>query len=111
VESSSQAGFFIFHEPLLDVFIFVIHNVSTMKTATIRQIRNTFPEILAWVQQGEEVIVLNRKTPVARICPLAVEANKEIQMPDFEGRAKKIWGNKTLSIAEELLQDRGGSRW
>lgn len=82
-----------------------------MKTATIRQIRNTFPEILSRVRQGEEIIVLNRKTPVARICPLEIEADKEIEMPDFEGRAKQIWGMKTLSVGEELLQSRGDSRW
>jgi prevent-host-death family protein len=82
-----------------------------MKTATIRQIRNTFPEILEQVRQGEEILVLNRKTPVARICPLEVEVDKEIQMPDFEDRAKKIWGTKRLSIGKKLLQERGESRW
>ena len=40
-----------------------------MKTATIRQVRHDFGTVLAWIAEGEEVTVLNRTRPVARILP------------------------------------------
>ena len=38
-----------------------------MKTATIREAQHNFSALLRLVQRGEEVQVLSRKTPVARI--------------------------------------------
>jgi antitoxin (DNA-binding transcriptional repressor) of toxin-antitoxin stability system len=38
-----------------------------MKTATIREAQHNFSALLRLVQRGEEVKVLSRKTPVARI--------------------------------------------
>ena len=95
----------------VDITFKVIHNVHIMKTATIRQVRNTFPEILAWIEKGEEVMVLNRKTPVARICPLKPDIQETVDMPDFSSRSKKILNGRSLSIGEHLQNERDESRW
>ncbi len=54
-----------------------------MKTATIRQVRHDFRTVLSWVSDGEEVTVLNRTRPVARICPPRAPATPaKFKMPD-----------------------------
>ncbi|MEI8244019.1 MAG: type II toxin-antitoxin system prevent-host-death family antitoxin [bacterium] len=80
-----------------------------MKTATIRQVRHDFSSVLAWVADGEEVTVLNRTRPVARICPPRPQAQARIKMPDFAARAKATFRDRTITNA--ILQEREESRW
>ena len=61
------------------------------------------------VAAGEEVTVLNRNRPVARLLPPLPEAGGEIEMPDFEARARAIFGDKV--IANPVLEEREQSRW
>jgi len=82
-----------------------------MKTATIRQVHNNFGDVLAWVSEGEEVTVLNRSRPVARICPPRAQAMAKFKMPDFSARAKAIFGNKRTHFSNIVLQEREESRW
>ena len=80
-----------------------------MKTATIRQVRHEFSAVLAWVAEGEEVTVLNRTRPVARICPPRAQAPAKFKMPNFRARAKAIFGDRI--IPNVVLQEREESRW
>ena len=80
-----------------------------MKTATIRQVHNDFSTVLAWVAEGEEVTVLNRTRPVARICPPLPEAPANFKMPDFAARAKAIFGDRI--IPNSVLREREERRW
>ena len=82
-----------------------------MKTVTIRQVRHDFSSVLAWVTSGNEVTVLNRKRPVARICPLPVLASdKKVTMPDFAARAKRIFGDAP-PIPNVVLEEREQYQW
>ena len=82
-----------------------------MKTATIRQVRHDFSTVLAWVAAGEEVTVLNRTRPVARICPLPpAPPPAPFKMPDFTARAKAIFGDSKL-MPNIVLEEREESRW
>ena len=77
-------------------------HVNRMKTATVQQVPQKWPEILEWVAAGEEVAVTEREKVIAKLVPATP--------PDFLARAKKIWGEhppgKPLS---ELVADaRGG---
>ncbi|MCX6996953.1 MAG: antitoxin Phd/YefM, type II toxin-antitoxin system domain protein [Kiritimatiellaeota bacterium] len=81
-----------------------------MKTATIRQVRHDFSTVLAWVAAGEEVTVLNRTRPVARICPPRVRAPAGgIKLPDFAARAQAVFGAHLVPNA--VLREREESRW
>jgi len=80
-----------------------------MKTATIRQVRHDLGTVLAWVAEGEEVTVLNRTRPVARICPLRPQPPAQFKMPDFAARAKAIFGDRI--IPNGVLREREESRW
>lgn len=77
-----------------------------MKTATVRQVRNDFKTVLSWVHRGEEVTVLNRTKPVARICPLQPERQTEPEWPDFTSRAQAILGKKRTHFSEHVINDR-----
>ena len=78
------------------------------KTVTIRQVHNDFSAVLVLVAQGEEVTVLNRTRPVARICPPLPETPSNFKMPDFAARAKAIFGDKM--IPNVVLEERAASR-
>ena len=80
-----------------------------VRTATIRQVRHDFSTVLAWVAQGEEVTVLNRTRPVARILPPRPAVPPHVEMPDFAARAKAIFGDKIVPNA--VLREREESRW
>jgi len=81
-----------------------------MKTATIRQVRHKFSAVLAWVAEGEEVTVLNRTRPVARICPPRAQAPAKFKMPNFTARAKAIFGN-SKPMPNIVLEEREQSPW
>lgn len=82
-----------------------------MKTATIRQVCHDFNSVLAWVAAGEEVTVLKRTRPVARICPPRAPTPARVEMPDFAARAKAIFGKKRTHFSNIVLQEREQSRW
>ena len=79
------------------------------KTATIRQIRHDFNTVLSWVSEGDEVTVLKRSQPVARICPLRRQSRREITMPDYAARVKKVFGDRL--VPNSALQEREQSKW
>ena len=81
-----------------------------MKTATIRQVRHEFGAVLAWVAEGEEVTVLNRTRPVARICPPRAQAPAKFKMPNFTSRAQAIFGN-SKPMPNIVLEKREQSPW
>ena len=81
-----------------------------MKTATIRQIRNDLGTVLSWVAQGEEVTILNRKTPVARILPPRATESAPIRMPEFAARAKATFGRRKTHLSDTVLAEREGAQ-
>ena len=85
------------------------HILCNMKTATIRQVRHDFSTVLTWVTAGEEVTVLNRTRPVARICPPRVQPRARFKMPDFAARAKAVFGSRVIS--NSVLEEREKSPW
>lgn len=40
-----------------------------MKTATVRDLRNQYRQVLAWVEAGEDVVISRRGKPIARLIP------------------------------------------
>jgi antitoxin (DNA-binding transcriptional repressor) of toxin-antitoxin stability system len=76
-----------------------------MKTATVQQVPQQWPEILKWVAAGEEVHVTQKDQVVARVVPMT-----PAPAPDFLARAKEVWGEnppgKTLSAV--VSEARGG---
>jgi antitoxin (DNA-binding transcriptional repressor) of toxin-antitoxin stability system len=69
-----------------------------MKTATLRDLRNNFAKLEAWLAEGEEIEILRKGHPVA-VLSAAKDASAP-QWPDFAARLQKIWGDRVFSDEE-----------
>ncbi len=65
-----------------------------MKTATVRELRNHYSNLLRWVSAGEEILITRRGQPVARLVP--------------EGKAEH--GKVNWSDSLEVKRDRSRER-
>jgi len=87
-----------------------------MKTATVRELRNEFPRIEAWVHEGESVNISKRGKVIAMLVPASANTgvgNKVIK-PDVMARLGETWGGRVFSPeevaamrADELADDLG----
>jgi antitoxin (DNA-binding transcriptional repressor) of toxin-antitoxin stability system len=60
--------------------------VTPMKTASVQQLPEQWPQILRWVAAGEEVQVTQQDKVVAKVMPPTGQ-------PDFLARARTIGGS------------------
>ena len=88
--------------------------MCVMKTATIRDAQHHFSALLRLVQRGEEVEILSRKTPVARIVPAKsiIGTPGKIDWSDHAPRLKKLWKGKmtTGDTTDVILNELRGER-
>jgi antitoxin (DNA-binding transcriptional repressor) of toxin-antitoxin stability system len=81
-----------------------------MKTASVRDLRQNFGSLLAWLEEGQEIQITMRRRVVARLVPDGPKPAAKIRMPDFAARLKKIHGEKVLSAeeAQAILDENKG---
>jgi antitoxin (DNA-binding transcriptional repressor) of toxin-antitoxin stability system len=76
-----------------------------MKSANVRQLRHDFGSVMNWVADGEQVKIVKKGKIIALLSPPPPSARrKKINLPDFEARQKRIFGDKVLPgniVAEE----------
>ena len=73
-----------------------------MKRATVRDLRNNFAMLEAWLSDGESICIEKRGTPVAMLTAMPPARGRRVSMPDFAARQKAIWGNRVFSEAEVI---------
>lgn len=78
----------------------VIHICLTMRTATIRDLRNHFPRVAAWLEEGEPVEITRSGKPFARLVPFAPEKPHRFKMPDIQARLDRTFGGATYDAAD-----------
>jgi len=81
-----------------------------MKTATVRDLRNRFPRVAAWIKEGEPVEITRAGKPFARLVPAAPAKPRRFKMPDIIARLERTFGNSTYDaadIARGLVASRG----
>ena len=71
-----------------------------MKTATVRDLRNNFAMLEAWLNDGESICIEKRGVPVAMLTAMPSARGKKMPMPDFAARQKAIWGDRVFSETE-----------
>ena len=76
-----------------------------MKTATVRDLRNRFPRVAAWITDGEPVAITKAGKPFARLLPVTPEKPRQLVKPDILARLKETWGDRIFS-AKEVAQMR-----
>ncbi len=71
----------------------------------LRQLRDT-RKLKAWLRAGKSVELKERDRVIGRIVP---ENGREtpVKYPDFEARAKKIFGDRVLTVVDDFIKDRG----
>ena len=70
-----------------------------MKTATVRELRNEFAKLEAWLSEGEEICIEKRGQAIAMLSPMT-RGEKPFLMPDFAARLKATWGDRVFSEVE-----------
>ena len=71
-----------------------------MKTATVRDLRNRFPRVAAWIEEGEPVSITRAGKLFARLLPAKPEETRKLVKPDIMTRLKKTWGNRVFSVKD-----------
>lgn len=71
-----------------------------MKTATVRDLRNHFARVAAWIQQGEPVEITKAGKPFARLVPMKPAPPRKFRMPDIMVRLDKTWGKRTFTARQ-----------
>jgi antitoxin (DNA-binding transcriptional repressor) of toxin-antitoxin stability system len=70
-----------------------------MKTATVRDLRNRFARVSAWLDEGEAVEITRRGKAYARLVP-ARKTPRKLVKPDIMARLKETWGDRIFSAQE-----------
>lgn len=93
---------------------YVRHIADYLKTATVRELRNEFLRIEAWLHEGESINISKRGKVIATLIP-ALGANASGQMPpkvDIMARLSETWGERVFIMeqveairADELAGD------
>ena len=80
------------------------HYLGPVKTATVQQVPEQWPDILKWVAAGEEVQMTDHDKVVAKLVP------DTASQPDFLNRAKAVWGENPpgKSLSQMVAESRGG---
>lgn len=71
-----------------------------MKTATVRDLRNNFSRLEAWLAEGETIEIRKRGETVAELHKPSHKKKAEPPMPDFMGRMRKIWKGRVFTAVE-----------
>jgi len=71
-----------------------------MKTATVRDLRNRFPRVAAWINEGEPVEITKSGKLFARLVPAAPEMPRRFKMPDIKARLERTFGDSTYDAAD-----------
>ena len=84
----------------------------TMKTASVADLRNRFPSVFRWIEEGETVELTKRGRIVARIVPAPPAKPRKFKVPDFAAIRREILGDDLASrmlTPEEsaFIRDRG----
>jgi len=76
-----------------------------MPSVNLRQLRDT-RQLKAWLKAGQVVELRERNRVLGRILPDAPTPKHPVEWPDFEARAKAIFGDRVIPIVEDLIADR-----
>lgn len=85
----------------------------TMKTASVRDLRNNFAKVSRWLEAGEKVEITKRGRPYARMSPAPKSKVKRRKIFDAEKHRKwmkEVYGNKVLKGNGVLIM-REGAKW
>lgn len=81
-----------------------------MKTATVRDLRNGFRRIAAWIEEGQPVEITRAGRVFARLVPAPPLKPRRFKMPDIKARLNQTFGSTcydAADVARGLAASRG----
>lgn len=79
-----------------------------MKSITIRDVQHNLAKVLQDVEAGEEIEILRRKTPVARIVPIPAASEEAVNWEGHDARMASLWSGKSVANLDSVLADLRG---
>ena len=79
-----------------------------MPTMNLRQLRDT-RQLKNWLKAGKTVELRERDRVIGRIVPERSQEDKPVEWPDFEARAKALFGDRVFPNA--VIEERRRSRY
>lgn len=76
-----------------------------MQSITLRQLRDT-RQVKAWLRAGVHVEVRERNEVIGDLVPRTPPKPRAVEWPDFEARARAIFGDRVFPIVDDLIADR-----
>jgi hypothetical protein len=76
-----------------------------MPSVNLRQLRDT-RQLKAWLKAGKTVELRERDKVLGRIVPEPAELARPKEMPDFEARLKRNFGDRVIPAVEILIEER-----
>lgn len=76
-----------------------------MRTATVREVRHKFCDVIASVEAGDSVAISKRGQVIAVISPPPVAKRSSKRAPDFAARMKRRFGAQKFS-SNVIVEDR-----
>jgi antitoxin (DNA-binding transcriptional repressor) of toxin-antitoxin stability system len=71
-----------------------------MKTATVRDLRNRFPRIAGWIEEGNQVEITRGGKVFARLVPVPPQKPRRFKMPDIMARLNQTFGKTSYDSAD-----------
>jgi antitoxin (DNA-binding transcriptional repressor) of toxin-antitoxin stability system len=82
-----------------------------MKVATVADLRNHFPRVARWIEDGEKVQIRKRGKVFATLSPPKAKKKQKLVWPDLYARLKKIYPHPLPGKpASELISEGRGDR-
>lgn len=81
-----------------------------MQSITLRQLRDT-RQIKAWLKAGVHIEVRERNEVLGDLVPRTPPAPRPAEWPDFEARARAIFGDRVIPAVDDLIEERENSRY
>jgi antitoxin (DNA-binding transcriptional repressor) of toxin-antitoxin stability system len=84
-----------------------------MKTITIRDLRQRWPEAEAALQVEEEILITRDSKPVAKLVRISEPVRKRKRWDPEEHKRwlKKVWGGKMMPSSDAALARARADRW
>jgi hypothetical protein len=76
-----------------------------MQSITLRQLRDT-RQVKAWLKAGVQIEVRERNEVLGDLVPRTPPSPRPVEWPDFEARARKIFGDRMIPIVEDMIEER-----
>jgi len=87
----------------------ILCHIASMQSITLRQLRDT-KQVKTWLRAGVHIEVRERGEVIADLVP-RTPAKPIAEWPDFEARAREIFGDQILPGADLLIEERERSRY